>query len=53
MATTGIARAAGYADYSSTGTGGQFSPEIWSTRLTEKVYANTVMGDICDLSWEG
>lgn len=53
MATTGITRAGGYADYSSTGTGGSFSPEIWSSLLTEKTYANTVMGDICDLSWEG
>lgn len=53
MATTGITRAGGYADYSSTGTGGQFTPEIWSALLTEKVYPNTVMSDISDLSWEG
>lgn len=53
MATTGIARAAGYADYSSTGTQGQYIPEVWSMLLTEKVYANTVFTEICDLSWEG
>jgi hypothetical protein len=53
MATTGIARAAGYADYSSTGTGGQFTPEIWSMLLTEKVFPNTVFSEICALDWQG
>lgn len=53
MATTGITRSAGYVDYSSTGTGGSFTPEIWSTLLTEKVYANTVMSDIANHDWEG
>lgn len=53
MATTGITRAAGYADYSSTGTDGQFTPELWSMILTEKTYPNTVFSDISDLTWEG
>lgn len=53
MATTGIARAPGYVDYSSTGTGGQFTPEIWSMLLTLKVFAATIFNEICDLSWEG
>ncbi len=53
MATTGIARAGGYPDYSSTGVNGQYIPEVWTLLLTEKVYQNTVFTEICDLSWEG
>ncbi|MBX6361111.1 MAG: hypothetical protein IRZ03_13645 [Acidobacterium ailaaui] len=53
MATTGIARAGGYADYSSTGTGGQFIPELWSALLAEKLYPNTVFDSITNRAWEG
>jgi hypothetical protein len=52
MATVGIARAAGYTDYSS-GSVAAFIPELWSTKMTTKFYNTTVFGEICDTSYEG
>jgi hypothetical protein len=50
--TVGIARAAGYTDYSS-GSVAAFIPELWSTKMTTKFYDTTVFGEICDTSYEG
>lgn len=52
MATVGITRAAGYADYSSGGVSA-FIPELWSTKLTTKFYNTTVFGEICNTDYEG
>ena len=52
MATVGIPRASGYADYSSGGAAG-FVPELWSTKLTTKFYNTTVFGEIANTDYEG
>jgi hypothetical protein len=52
MATVGIPRAGGYADYSSGGQAG-FIPELWSTKLTTKFYNTTVFGEIANTDYEG
>lgn len=52
MATVGIPRAAGYADYSSGGQAG-FVPELWSTKLSTKFYNTTVFGEIASTDYEG
>ena len=52
MATVGIPRASGYADYSSGGQAG-FIPELWSTKLTTKFYNTTVFGEIANTDYEG
>lgn len=52
MATVGIPRAGGYADYSSGGQAG-FIPELWSTKLTTKFYNTTVFGEVANTDYEG
>ena len=44
--------AAGYPDYSSTGTS-KFIPAIWSTKLVIKFYKATVFGEISNTDYEG
>lgn len=48
----GPTRAAGYADYSSAGNN-KFTPEIWSGKLVDKFYKQTVFGEIANTDYEG
>jgi hypothetical protein len=48
----GPTRAAGHPDYSSTSASG-FIPQIWSGKMIEKLYANTVFGEIANTNYEG
>jgi hypothetical protein len=47
-----LARVAGHPDYSSAGTN-NFIPEIWSSKLVEKLYDVTVLGSISNTDYEG
>lgn len=46
---------AGSPNYSSTGAGNssKFIPQIWSTRLNDKFYANTFYEEIANTDYEG
>jgi hypothetical protein len=48
----GPTRAVGHPDYSSTSASG-FIPQIWSGKMIEKLYANTVFGEIANTNYEG
>lgn len=48
----GPTRATGHPDYSSTSASG-FIPQIWSGKMIEKLYANTVFGEIANTDYEG
>lgn len=45
--------ASGRADYSTSGSGGKFIPEIWSGKLQVKFYKTTVFSEISNNDWEG
>lgn len=45
--------AQGRADYSTSGSGGKFIPEIWSGKLQVKFYKTTVFSEIANTDWEG
>jgi hypothetical protein len=45
--------AAGRADYSTSGAGGKFIPEIWSGKLQVKFYKTSVFSEIANTDWEG
>jgi len=48
----GVARVAGYPDYSAGGTSGVI-PEVWSGRLADKLYDATILNQITNNNWEG
>jgi len=48
----GVARAAGYPDYTNSGTS-RFIPEIWSGRMIVKFYKATCLAEISNTDYEG
>ncbi len=48
----GPTRDAGHPDYSSSSSSG-FIPQIWSGKMIEKLYKNTVFGEIANTDYEG
>lgn len=49
---SGPTRDTNHPDYSSTSASG-FIPQIWSGKMIEKLYANTVFGEIANTNYEG